>query len=155
DAIGDALPMAGAQPMAPAVARALEALLFEGYVAGRHESVVAEAEARAAAAVPILTLGPRCLALVPSGDLSANVLAGAVERFGVALLKSDARACVVDVSHLAVPSPERAAELFGADAAARMLGAPCFFAGASDAWLDAAREGRVPLEVLRFEPSFP
>ena len=67
---------------------------------------------------------------------------------------ADASACVVDLSGLLAPTPQHAAEVFGADIAARMLGATCVFSGPSKAWLDAAKQARVPLEVLMIEPTF-
>ncbi len=134
--------------------RPLTAMCFEGYVAAREEALQ---EAQAAATVDnaaIIRVVPRCLALVLSGEQDAEVLSEIVERLGRKMLKVDAAAAIVDISRLEGPNEERAAEVFGAHGAARMLGATCIFAGAPHGWLDAAREARVDLDVLTLEPTF-
>lgn len=127
---------------------------FEGYVAGHDERLVQEGYVRAADAVPIVRVAPRCLALLVAGRHEAELLAEIVDRFGRELLAADAKAGIVDLAKLEDPSPDCAAEVFGADAAARMLGATCVFSGVSEPWLEAARRARVPVELLTIEPDF-
>jgi hypothetical protein len=134
--------------------RPLTAMCFEGYVAAREEGL---REAQAAASIDnaaIVRLVPRGLGLILAGEHEEEVLAEIVERLGRKMLKHDAAAAVVDISRLEGATKERAAEVFGAHGAARMLGATCVFAGASQPWLDAAREARVDLDVLTLEPTF-
>ncbi len=137
-----------------AFASMLSALALEGYVAAREERLVELAAARAAAALPTLRIAPKCLALVLHGEHDPSVLRDVVEHFGRALFEADARSCVVDLHGLLGVSPHHAVEVFGADVAARMLGATCVFSGASPDWLAAANSARVPLELLAIEPTF-
>ena len=131
----------------------LATLCVEGYVAGREEHLVERHETALADAQCAATIAQGCALLTLAGDLSAEALEQAVDRFGRRMLKADTKAAVVDMSRLERPAPDRAAEVFGADAAARMLGARCIFTGVTDAWLDAAREGRVSIDLLTVEPN--
>ncbi len=132
----------------------LRALCMEGYVAGREERLVERAAARAADGQLPVRHVEGCLVLVLAGEHSAESLEQIVDRFGRDMLKTDAGAGLVDVTRLTGPSPDRAAEVFSAHVAARMLGATCIFSGVSDEWLAAAREGRVDVEILTLEPTF-
>ncbi len=145
---------AGGRTVPEELSRPLTAMCFEGYVAAREEMLrVAQAAATVDNAA-IVRIVPRCLALVLSGEHEPEVLSEVVERLGRLMLKHDAAAAVVDISRLEGPTKERAAEIFGAHGAARMLGATCVFAGASDDWLGAARDARVDLEMLTLEATF-
>lgn len=134
--------------------RTLSAVYFEGHSAAREEFLLAKERSDSAASQPILVLQKGCVALVLSGHHEPDALAEIVDRFARALLRLDARACVVDVTHLALPTSARAAEVFAADASARMLGVTCFISGVDDAWREAAQKARVPIEVMRVEPTF-
>ena len=152
-ALCDALASVGAAIDSPFRA-VLTALAMEGYVASREERVIDAAAARAVDTIAMFRVAPNCSALVLRGEHDPEQLREVVERFGRALFAADAKACIVDLAGLQAPSPQHAAEVFGADVAARMLGATCIFSGASPAWIDAATAARVPLEVLAIEPSF-
>jgi hypothetical protein len=133
---------------------ALQALSLEGYVAGREERLVEEAARAAMEATPIVEVAPRCIAAFFAGLHEPEALGEIVERLGSLALRTDAAAVVVDVSRLLDPTPERAAEVLGADAAARMLGATCVFAGIGP-WLEAARRTGVDERLIVSEPDFP
>ena len=75
---------------------------------------------------------PRVRLLVLSGEPDADALSEAIEEFGRTLLKADAVAAIVDLTRLEGAAPDRAAEVFAADAAARLLGVRCTFVGASE-----------------------
>jgi len=136
------------------LSRPLTAMCFEGYVAAREDALRDVQAAQAIESAAIVRVVPRCLALVLSGALDPEVLAEIVERLGRKMLRYDAAAAVVDITQLEGPDKDRAAEVFGAHSTARMLGATCVFAGVSEAWLDAAREARVDLDVITREASF-
>ncbi|MEZ4254442.1 MAG: hypothetical protein R3A78_01810 [Polyangiales bacterium] len=134
--------------------RELESMALEGFLAGREERAEDEHKERLAGAHSVLDVAPGVLGVVLSGEMDAVRIASIVDRLGREMLRRNARACVVDLSGLVGETPDRASEVFNADVAARMLGAKCVFAGVSPAWLEAAREGRVTLEVLRMAPTF-
>jgi hypothetical protein len=141
-------------PLPEAAGTHLQALCIEGYVASRGDRAQQEAGHRAAGAVPVVRIAPGCIALVLAGRHDPERLGEVVERFGRELFETDARACVVDLSRMKEPTADRAVEVFGAHATARMLGTRCVFAGVSEGWLDAARQARVDVELLEREPSF-
>jgi hypothetical protein len=142
------------QPLAKELVEPLAAVCLEGYVAGREDAIYAGFVGEDIESAAIVSVVPRGLALILTGDKEAEVLSEIVERFGRALLKADATACIVDLSRLDGPAPDRAAEVFSAHATARMIGARTIFAGASEAWIDAAKKTRVETELLVFEPTF-
>jgi len=129
-------------------------VFFEGYVSGREERLVEDASRAAGDALPVLKLAPGCLLMILAGVHDSEPMADAIERLGRQLFKTDARAALVDITHLEDPTPERAAEVFGAHATARMLGAVIVFSGVSDAWLEAAREAGVTVDILTTEAGF-
>lgn len=129
--------------------RALHSVCLEGYVAGRDEALGEDSRRRLAQVQPILALGARCFALVLVGEHEAEALSAVVDRFARRLLQSDALVGIVDLENLLEPAPDRAAEVFGAHAAARMIGAQLIFSGASEAWLDAARKARVRFDEVQ------
>lgn len=132
----------------------LVALCMEGFVAGREERLLDRTETVASEAQPIVRIADRVLLLFLCGTHPAERIEQVVDRFGRVMLQLEARAGLVDLSRLSDPTPDRAAEVFAAHSAARMLGADCIFTGVSDAWLGAAKEGRVDTELLAIEPSF-
>lgn len=136
------------------LAAQFETLAWEGYVQGREDRRDEERATELAQAHRTLLLQPRVPALVLTGEMDTPRLQRLMDRFGRELLRLDALSCVVDLSGLAGAAPDRASEVFSADGSARMLGAKAFFSGASDPWLSAAREGRVPLEMLNLRPTF-
>ena len=142
------------RPLGVALLRALRAVFLEGYVAGREDLLNTAAAERAADAQAFVAVVPGCLALLLAGEQEADVIEEVVERFGRALLASDAKACIIDVSRLSSPTPDRAAEVLAADGAARMLGVSCVFVGTPEPWIDAARGARVNTDLVVFEPTF-
>lgn len=140
--------------LATPMVRALSALFLEGFVAAREELLVRAERAGSAQAQPILTLAKGCSALVLSGTHEPEALAAIVDRFARVLHRTDARSCVVDISQLAPPDDSSAAEVFSADASARMLGVVCVFSGVSDDWRSAGAQARVPFELLRVTRTF-
>lgn len=134
--------------------RTFRAACLEGYVAGKEESLDERASIRAARSIAMVSVAPRCLALFVAGLHEPARLRETAERFGRWLLESDAMACIVDLSALEDPSPDRAGEVFSVLASARLLGVTCVFAGVSEEWRDAARHARVPLEDVLFAPTF-
>jgi hypothetical protein len=140
--------------LSEALVEALMTLAMEGYCAGREDALKEDVADEAVEAVGIVRVVPRGLALVLAGQHEPEVLGEVVERFGRALLKEDAKACIIDIEKLADPTRERAAEVLGAHATARMLGAVCIFSGVSEAWLESGREARVDLDLLTIEPTF-
>lgn len=142
------------KPLSPAIHQALQAMCMEGYVAGREEHLQRDFAQRTAQAQPIVRVAPRCLAVFLAGHHDADDLAEVIDRLGRTMLDANALGCVVDLERLEEPAPDRAAEVFNADAAARMLGATCVFTGVSPAWMDAARRARVPTDLIALEPSF-
>lgn len=133
---------------------AMLAVCIEGYVAAREERLQHAHGDAMAEAVPLVRVAPKCVALFLSGDLDADHIAEIVDRFGRALLREDAAACIVSLGELTRASRERAAAVFGADAAARMLGCLCVFSDADEAWTDAARASGADLELLAIEATF-
>lgn len=134
--------------------RALSSLFFEGYANAREERVLASERKQAADSQPVQLLQPGCVALVLSGQHEPEALADIVDRFGRSLLRLEARAAIVDITHLLQPDSARAAEVFAADASARMLGVTCIISGVTPPWREAALRARVPLDVMRIEPTF-
>ena len=145
--------LAGA-PLPSDLAHDLATLCVEGYVAGREERLVEDHEVAMAEAQCAATITQGVALLTLSGDLSAESLERTVDRFARSMLKADTKAAIVDMTRLEGAAPDRAAEVFGADAATRMLGVCCIFTGVSDAWLDAAREGRAAIDLITIEPTF-
>lgn len=142
------------RPIPAVLHEPLRAVYVEGYVAGREEHAASEVASRAVEAQPIVRIVAGCVVLFAGGNLEAEAIEQVVDRFGRAMFAANARSAVVDVEHLEGPDRSRAAELFGADATARMLGATCVFSAVSPEWLEAARTARVPTELLALEPTF-
>lgn len=142
------------RPVSTELSQALAILSVEGYVAGREDALRDSHAANAIETAAIITVVPRVLALVLSGEHDSDAIAEIVDRFGRRLLKVDAVAAIVDLSLLGEASDERAVEVFGAHATARMLGVTCFFVGAAEPWREAATRKRIDLDLVRFEPSF-
>jgi hypothetical protein len=136
------------------LAAQVQTLAWEGYVQGREDRREEERATALALAHKTLLLQPRVPALVLSGEMDTPRLQRLMDRFGRELLRLDALSCVVEMSGLVGAAPDRASEVFSADGSARMLGARAFFSGASDEWLNAAKIGRVPLEMLHLRPTF-
>ena len=132
----------------------LTTLCVEGYVAGREERLVDTRTRESADAQAVVHVAQGCVLLFLAGDHTAEMLERIVDRFAREMLKSDARAGLVDLTRLDHPEPDKASEVFGADAAARMLGARCIFVGVTDAWREAARVARVETSLLTIEPTF-
>ena len=131
----------------------LDVVFLEGFMAGRDDRLLDASRVAAAGALATFEPWPRCLLLPLAGDHDADVLREVVEDFGRRLFKADARSCVVDLSQLRGPAPDRASEVFTADSAARMLGAHCYFVTGGTTWIEQARVARVPIELLRFAPT--
>ncbi|MAQ19892.1 MAG: hypothetical protein CMN30_34445 [Sandaracinus sp.] len=129
--------------VAPTVREGLELACLEGYVRGREERVREVHAQRAAEALPSgeLVEGIRLLSL--AGDHEAEVLTARIEEFGRELMRTDARACVVDLSALLDPDLRRAAAVASADETARMLGVVCAYAGVNAAWREAFAEAGI------------
>jgi len=134
--------------------RDLAALCVEGYVAGREERA-GERAAEVAARGELLTrVVEGCVLLTLGGEHPTEQLEELVDAFGRRLLDADAKSGLVDMTRLTDPTPDRAAEVFAAHGAARMLGAQCVFVGATDEWMEAAAQGRVDVELILREPTF-
>ncbi len=140
--------------VSPGVVDALQIVLLEGFVAAREERIVADAAARARESVPIYRIAPRCVVMILAGEHDADSLREIVEELGRRMFAADASSCLVDLTWLSGATPEGSAEVFAADATARMLGASCVFTGVDEAWQRAARDGRVSLDLVRIEPGF-
>lgn len=138
DGIRAALEAAGSAPGA-AVTEAIRAVLVEGYCAAIEERVRAEAAERAARSIAPERIAERCFALVVAGEQAAEPMRDALDRAARTLLDADARACLVHAAISAAPSEDLAAELFGFDATARMIGIETVFSGIDGRWLEAAR----------------
>lgn len=137
-------------------ATALEALnsaCLEGYVGGREESVREHAARRAAQALPSFPVAERVRALILTGVHDSEVLRERVEAFGRELHRSDAAACIVDLSALHEPSRRRAAAVLSTDEVSRMLGAQCVFSGVA-AWEECMRETGADFDLLVCETDF-
>ncbi len=128
--------------------RALSSLFFEGFIAAREERLQQSERKMSAESQPVLTLSKACMALILSGHHESDALATVVDRFARMLLRANASSCLVDITHLANPSSSSAAEVFSADASARMLGAACIFSGVSPAWREAGVKARVPFDLI-------
>jgi len=133
---------------------ALATLSVEGYVAGREDALREQHEAASVENVVTLAIVPRVFALILCGDHEPEAIAEIVEGFGRRLLKGDAVAAIVDISGLTEATEEGAVEVFAAHSTARMLGVTCLFVGVSDSWLEAAKEKRVELDLVRIEETF-
>ncbi len=138
-----------AVPAAAPLEAALREVLLEGYVAEREEALRAEGARRAAEAIAVLELAPRCFVSFPAGDQEAEQLAEHAEALGRRLLDRDAQVLVVHAAGLGRPDPARAAQLFAVQASCTMLGVRCLFAAVPPGWVAAARERGVDLDDVR------
>lgn len=131
----------------------LRAVCLEGYVAAREERLEERAARRAAEAIPVVELVPRCIVVLPSGLQSAEELERLADDVGRRLLDRDARACLVHAAGLREPDRERASQLFALQATCRMLGVRCVFSGVGPAWREAAEEAHLDLTDLHLAPT--
>lgn len=133
-----------------ALIEALRAVIVEGYCAAIEERVQTDAARRAAETLVPQRIAPHCWLVIVSGEHAADALREGLDRAGRTLLDGDARACLVHVALTIEPTEDVAAELFGFDATARLVGAQCIFTNVSPAWRAIARDP----EHLVFAPSF-
>ena len=131
------------RPVAPEVREGLVLACLDGFVRGREERVREERAARAAGALPSGEIVEGVRLLVLAGEHEADALTLRIEEFGRELMRTDARACVVDVSTLLDPDLRRAAALAAVEETARMLGVTCSYAGVGEGWGAAFEEAGI------------
>jgi anti-anti-sigma regulatory factor len=114
---------AGASHVATA---ALAGAFLEGFVSAREEILRTGELGAAADASPVLVLGDVVVAL-PTGRLGEDGVRRFRERLEPILLRTNARAVVLDLGHVVDPDDDALREAFALDEAARMLGCRAIF----------------------------
>lgn len=126
-AAGVAVPGLGRAAEAPHDATAaLAGAFLEGFVQAREEILRAGELGATADASPVLPLGDLLVAL-PTGRLGEDGIRRFRERLERTMLRTNARAVVLDLSHLVDPDDDAFREAFALDEAARMLGCRAVF----------------------------
>ena len=125
------------------VGRTLALACLEGYVAGREDELREALGREAGAHLPSHRVAEGVLLLTLCGRHDAERISERAQEFGRELHGADASACVVDIGALVEPDLRRAAAVLEVDAAARMLGGRCFYAGVDADWRAAFAEAGV------------
>ncbi len=124
------------------------AAAVEGFVLGREERVAQQHAERAAACLRPLQIAEHTWALFPSGEHDAETLTGCIDALGRAMLDTDARIALVDLSQLGPPERDTAIALFSVDETVRMLGGTCVLCGVDTRWRRVAAEAHIDLSHL-------
>jgi len=135
-------------PLGKAALDQIALVILEGYVAGRDERITRELRRAAVAGLALLPLAPQAFALVAAGHLDADELSPGLEEIERALLRSDARALVLDLTTLRYDGDDVPRLFCGLLSTSRSLGVRSFVCGfevhAPAPWL-AAGFGTVDL----------
>lgn len=131
DAIAAALAQAG-MDLSESASRALRTIVVEGYCAARDEAVTTELRRVAAESQPMLELAAGCFAICLGGAHRPEELAPALASHARALLRRDARSCVLDIERLVLAEDDLLRVVGHFCAELETLGVALFVSGASE-----------------------
>ncbi len=115
-------------------------LVLDAYARGREDRVRAEALQALASALPVAAIAPGAVLAVAAGPLDPEGARSIADRASSLMLRSGARAALLDLSGLVAPTDAVVAELWHMVSAARMLGVRMVLSGEGPE-LTAARVG--------------
>lgn len=112
----------------------LSVIFVEGYVRGREERVVSEAERVAVTRVGLSELAPGCYTLVLRGAFTHESLNEILDECARGLLRADAAACTVDIRSLVEPNADHVRQLRAFAETCEGLGTHVRFVGDAGAY---------------------
>jgi anti-anti-sigma regulatory factor len=123
--------------------RALTAVLLEGYCAARGDRFREGAARRARACIAPTRVAPACYSLSLRGEHTRVLVHDIADELGRALLRGEAKGCVVDLRGLVDPDPDGTAALTALLDVLGMIGCECALVAPSEEWGEALSKVRL------------